>query len=422
MVKYLHISTVKIPMDAEVKQLNQKNGKKSMRYILSHKDEPVLSMEIDDGTCAIIELGHLHAPERLPIGVPAPNRNIDRAMLNNWWFSRCIPISRAGLRGALDTLQITTPQLLLTKCYGLSLSDQYWVNPFNSGLKWEDINFFDNPFPDDVGNVLFGEAPEKGEFNLLSPDNTSDGWLKKKWIIADGKRKLIKSGSGIIRQEPYNEVLACLIMKRLDIPHVPYELTRIDDYPYCVCEDFITRDTELIAAWHITQIQKKPNNISLYQHYLNCCEILGIPNITDSIDKMLTLDYIIANDDRHLNNFGAIRDANTLIWIDAAPIFDSGTSMWCNEPTAKIRPITNLPSKPFRAKHSEQIKLVTSFEWFDIKALTDIDEEFREVLTGSITIDEPRRDALCYGLRKRVEQLDAYCACNKSSRAIAFCK
>jgi len=379
-----------------------------MRYILSHKDKPVLTMEIDDGTCAIIELGHLHAQERLPIGVLDSNNNVDRVMLNNWWLSRCIPASRAGLRGALDTLQITAPQLLLTKCYGLSLSDQYWVCPFNSGLKWEDINFFDNPFSDDVGNVLFGEAPDKGEFNLLSPDNTSDGWLKKKWVIADGKRKLIKSGSGVTRQEPYNEVLASIIMRRLDIPHVQYELTRIDEYPYSVCEDFITRDTELIAAWHIIQIQKKPNNISSYQHYLKCCDILGIPDMVDSIDKMLTLDYLIVNEDRHLNNFGAVRDTNTLNWIGAAPIFDSGTSMWCNEPTAKIRPLANLPSKPFRSKHSEQIKLVTSFKWFDIKVLAGIDEELREVVAGSITIDEQRRDALCYGLRKRVEQLGAY--------------
>ena len=66
------------------------------------------------------------------------------------------------------------------------------------------------------------------------------------------------------------------------------------------------------------------------------------------------------------------------------------------------------PSKPFRSKHSEQIKLVSSFEWFDIKALKGVDEEFREILADSVVIDNDRRDALCYGLRKRVEQLGAF--------------
>jgi len=365
-------------------------------------------MEIDEGAGTIIELGELHAPERLPVGVPCTGDTVDRITLNSWWLGRSIPASRSGLRGALDALQITAPQLLLTKCYGLSLSDQYWVNPEGSGLKWEDVNFFDNSFSEDVGNILFGEVPDKDEFNLMSPDNTSDGWLKKKWIIADGKRQLIKSGSGTTRQEPYNEVLASEVMRRLDIPHVPYKLMLIDEYPYSVCEDFITSETELISAWYITQVHNKPNHVSSYQHYLDCCKALGIPGMSDAIDKMLTLDYLIVNDDRHLNNFGAIRNANTLEWIGAAPVFDCGTSMWCSEPTAMIRPIAKQPSKPFRSNHAEQIKLVSSFKWLDIKALSGIDEEFREILKDSVTIYDTRRSTLCFGLRKRVEQLGAY--------------
>lgn len=33
------------------------------------------------------------------------------------------------------------------------------------------------------------------------------------------------------------------------------------------------------------------------------------------------------NEDRHLNNFGIIRDINTLKWLDMAPIFDNGQSL-----------------------------------------------------------------------------------------------
>jgi len=379
-----------------------------MKYTLSHKENPVLTMEIDEGAGTIIKLYELHAPERLPIGVPHTGNVVDRTILNNWWIGRSIPASRSGLRRALDTMQITAPQLLLTKCYGLSLSDQYWVCPEGSGLRWKDINFFDNPFSDDVGNILFGEVPDKDEFNLVSPDNTSDGWLKKKWIIADGKRQLIKGGSNPAQQEPYNEVLASAVMRRLDIQHVNYLLTVIGEHPYSVCEDFITRDTELIAAWHINQIEKKSNNTSSYRHYLNCCADLGIPGIADSLDRMLTVDFIIVNEDRHFNNFGAVRNANTLEWIGAAPIFDCGTSMWYDKFTHMISPMAKHPSKPFKARHSEQIKLVSSFEWFDINKLLGIEEEFREILTDSVIIDEARRDTLCFGLRKRVEQLGRY--------------
>ena len=38
------------------------------------------------------------------------------------------------------------------------------------------------------------------------------------------------------------------------------------------------------------------------------------------------LDYIIMNEDRHLNNYGIIRDVNSLEWISVVPIFDNRDS------------------------------------------------------------------------------------------------
>ena len=49
----------------------------------------------------------------------------------------------------------------------------------NSEVEWKHINFFENDFSDDVGNILFGE-PAAQRIDLMSPCNTSDGWLKKK--------------------------------------------------------------------------------------------------------------------------------------------------------------------------------------------------------------------------------------------------
>ena len=92
----------------------------------------------------------------------------------------------------------------------------------------------EHAFSDDVGNILCGKGASKDKRRLTSPDNTSDGWLKKKWKIMDGKRCLIKGGSGATQQEPHNEVLASSIMKRLDIPHVDYSLLIEDDSRYSV--------------------------------------------------------------------------------------------------------------------------------------------------------------------------------------------
>lgn len=379
--------------------------KSHQQYVLIHKNVPVADLELDTASGSISAVGSVHEETHVPVGIPVKKGKIDRAALNEWWKGRAIPASRDGIRHALMELNVSTTQQLLDKCLGLSLSDQYWICPKKSGIKWQDVNFFDNAFSDDIGNILFGKGSSSEKISLMSPDNTSDGWLKKKWTILDGKRCLIKGGSGATQQEPYNEVLASRIMDRLSIPHVSYTLMTQEDYPYSVCEDFITPQTELIPAWYIMQTQKKPNNVSVYQHYLDCCGALGILGVRDFLDRMMVLDYIVANEDRHQNNFGAVRNAETLEWLGNAPIYDSGSSLWFSKPQALISPRAEVPCKPFKANHDEQIKLVTSYDWLDLSALKGIDEEFHEILNGSLFIDETRRDALCFALRRRVEML-----------------
>ena len=371
-----------------------------MEYILMHKNKPVLELEIDEVTGTISKIGAVHNIEHLPVGAysAAEKNNVSRNMLNDWWTGRSIPASRDGLKDVLLILGVCSPALLLDKCCGLSLSDQYWVCPKNSDILWENVNFFQNDFSIDVGEVLFGyKRSSKDIINLMSPDNTSDGWLKKKWLIADGKRYLMKGGSGFLEQEPFNEVIASALMKRLNINHVEYTLTFEQNKPYSLCENFITPDTELIPAWRIMQTRKKNNSQSEFMHFLLCCEKLGIPNVRDSLDKMLTLDYIISNEDRHYNNFGAIRNAETLEWLGLAPVYDSGTSLWHTTPY--IGSVTEC--KPFKKTHNDQIKLVKDLSWLDIDVLDGLDNKIIEILSKSIKIDADRSKKLAEIIMER---------------------
>jgi hypothetical protein len=177
-----------------------------------------------------------------------------------------------------------------------------------------------------------------------------------------------------------------------------------------VCEDFITADTELVSAWHITHTEKQRSNVSNYQHYIACAEHLGIPGMVHSIDQMMVLDFLLCNQDRHYNNFGAVRNAETLQWMGAAPIFDCGTSVWYDTPTNLIRAREDSKTKPFRGKHFDQIKLVTDFSWVDTGALRDIGEEFHEILRPSAYIDEARRTVLCKAVETRVKLLESLIA------------
>ncbi|MCD8095701.1 MAG: HipA domain-containing protein [Ruminococcus sp.] len=378
-----------------------------MKCSLMHRHLEVARLEIDE-TGFISKIIFVEVPEHLPVGVNVKNSIADRAALNEWWADRSIPASRSGLREALEVMGIESSLVLLTHCYGLSLSDQYWIKPSDSALRWEDINFFDNTFSEDMGDILFGK-PIRRELDLVSPDNTSDGNLKKRWKIINGRRCLIKAGSAPFYQQPFNEVIASLICSRLNIPHIEYTITWIDGEPYSVCEDFVNSQTELIGAWRIYQTQKKDNNTSVYQHYVNCCKDLDIKDIEQSLDEMIVLDYIIANEDRHLNNFGMIRNAQTLEWICPAPIFDSGTSLGYDSLPRQILNGRNVKCKPFKRYHTEQLKLVNSFEWLDFARLDGIKSDIDNILSQSEEfIDEARKKAIVYSVMRRIDSLKAF--------------
>lgn len=378
----------------------------TMEYTLMHKDLPVLDIELDEATSSVQKIGTAYHPEHLPLATFSRRGVVDRAALNTWWIDRSIPASRSGVRKALETLNLPNTQMLLTRCFGLSLSDQYWVRPQGSDLQWSQINFFDNPFSEDIGDVLLGKATNRAGFDFRSPDNTSDGFLKKRWKIIDGKRCLLKAGSNPFMQQPFNEVVATIVADRLGIPHVPYTLLWDEGTPYSVCKDFITPDTELVSAWRVMQSMKKDNSTSIYRHYLNCCEALGIPSMEHAINQMIVLDYLIANVDRHQNNFGLIRDANTLEWLGVAPLFDSGSSLGYDKLPNQILSLRNTECKPFKKTHTEQLKLVTSFDWIDFGKLDGIEQEIQQVFEqAGDYMDEARKSAIISAFSSRLGNL-----------------
>lgn len=379
-----------------------------MKCTLMHKHMPVVELELDDATGFIQKVGTVYASEHLPVGIPIRKGITDRGAFNEWWTDRSIPASRSGAREAMETLEITNTQILVVRCLGLSLSDQYWIRPEGSNLTWDSINFFENDFSEDIGDVLFGTKKKTDSLDFSSPDNTSDGNLKKRWKIINGKRCLVKGGSNPFRQQPFNEVIASEIMDRLGISHVPYTVMWSKGAPYSVCEDFITENTELIPAWRILKTRKKDNSTSLYRHFINCCEALGIKDVEAYLDRMIVLDYIIANEDRHLNNFGVIRNAETLDWIGFAPIYDSGSSLGYDKLPAQMHSEKEVVCKPFKKHHSEQLKLVSDFSWIDFDSLSDIGELIINVLCAEGAkdyMDENRIWAIAGTVQQRIDRL-----------------
>ena len=389
-----------------------------MKCILMNKNTKVLVAEYDEASKffdRIYEVENIdYAPYILKSFYMSDDINDTpfRTNLSEWFKGRGIPSWRDKLDLLLHRLNITAPYELLDKAFGLSLSDQYWLKPYDSDIKYDDINFFDNDF--DYAEFMEASLSKNSktitkESSLKTPNNTTDGMLKKAWIIDKGTRYLLKGGYKNETLQPFNEVLASEICKRLGFAHVEYTLDTYKDMVVSKCPCFITKDTELITCYQIRNDMNRHDSIDDYEEYLKKLKEQGIENPREKVENMYIVDFLIMNEDRHLNNFGIIRDVNTLKWLDVAPIFDNGQSLnieYYDEEELHISGEGKLfyEVKPF----DEIIKVVKDIKRIDVSKLEGLVEWFDDLLhqyqplTG---YSDTRINRLCILLNCQINKL-----------------
>ena len=389
-----------------------------MKCILMNKNIEVLVAEYDEVAKAfmrIIEVKNIcYAPYIISSTYEADDENNNhlRINLSEWFKGRGIPSSRDKLDILLHRLNIVTPSELLDKAFGLSLSDQYWIKPYGSNITYDDVNFFDNDF--DYAEFLEASLSLNSkvvtkEASLKTPNNTTDGMLKKAWVIEDGVRYLLKGGYKNEVLQPFNEVLASMICDRLGFSHVPYTLATYKNMVVSKCPCFITPDTELITAYQIKNNMKRYDSVEDYEAYIQKLEDEGINDARTKMENMYILDFLIMNEDRHLNNFGIIRDVNTLKWLDVAPIFDNGQSLNILD-YDEDEIVTSGQGRLFYELKSfdDIIKVVRNLKRINIEAIEDIPEEFEQLLHKyqSITkMSDKRIYRLCVLLQRQINKL-----------------
>ena len=265
------------------------------------------------------------------------------------------------------------------------MSDHYWIRPIGSALAWEDVNFFNNDF--NQVSLITAEFVVDGKTAAAKPDNTSDGNLEKRWVRRNGKRLLLKGGTQY-GQEPYNEVVATALHRRLlkRGDYVPYGIEGEGATALSRCANFLTDEEEFVPALYVERHLERDARLNDYEHYLACCEALGASGAVSSLDRMIVCDDVIANHDRHHRNFGIIRNVETLE-CRPAPIFDSGSSLWCNIPTSQlVAGEHSFESKQFYASPAKQMLLVQDMSWFSRSKLEGFVDEALGILSKNEAI------------------------------------
>lgn len=375
-------------------------------YYLMHRDDIVTVLAFDIVSGNIIRIGKRVNDELLPLGA-----NLSAKDLKSWWVRRAVPLGQGNIKRLLLENQVPTPQNYLLLNLGMSLSDHYWVNPANKFYKWKDVNLFTNDFYDELGNYDFSDSFSKNRRNIalknrtvFSPSGSQQGELQKKWIIREGKRYLIKRNLGHSCQQSINEAIASLIHeKQGKVQFVKYKLCDVcnsgNQEIGCICEDFCTEEIEFIPALDVVNSVKKANDVSMYEHFIKVCEKNGLleNDVRSFLEYQILTDFLISNTDRHLYNFGVLRDSKTLEFIGMAPVFDSGNSLFWDKKKIPVgQEILKISVNSFLKEETALLKYVKSPMVLDLTKLPT-DEGILELLN---------LDAYCMERSRQI--LDAY--------------
>lgn len=388
-----------------------------MKCFLMNRTKAVATIEYDTELIVITKIYEILDLSSLPLHVQNSLNYYPRSSikeLNNWFKRRGIPSWRKDLKRLLDNLNIEFADELLDKAYGLSLSDQYWFKSVDDKIKWEDINFFDNIFEyEGFLTASFFDSIDSSKINkesYISPNNTTDGMLQKAWIIENGKRILVKGTYTSSRQEPINEWLTSQICKRLGFDFCNYEVSYYNRHIVSKCINFLNNQEEIVPACDLFESKKKNNNTSDFEHYIKVVEDLHIPFARENLENMFIIDYLVMNEDRHLRNFGAIKNVITGQYEKLTPIFDTGQAMQCSQLTNTMN-FYDGQGKFFyntSKKFSSYLSYIKDISRIDLSKLDGLTYEYEKMLKkyqNDMDMTDQRIEKLVNGLNIRISEL-----------------
>lgn len=291
------------------------------KYILKIKDIPLVYFELFDNIYGDVEanINKIENAGVLPLGLELDNNG-----LLKWLKNRNIPKNREFVDEILQSLGVKKNDLigLIDVGMSLSLNDSYWVVKENFEGLYKDYNLYENDFNKAIGLVAYTGHGHSESIGTL-PELTTGGTLRKAWrniyngiYLFKGARKGYSNGG----LEPYMEYYASQIAKVMELDYISYDLEMWQGELASTCRLFTDINTDYIpASALVTKYNGLKDVVEVFksigeQAYQKFC-------------SMMVFDAIICNTDRHLGNFGVLRDNKSGKIKDICPIFDNGLSL-----------------------------------------------------------------------------------------------
>ena len=287
-------------------------------YCFMNKDTPLLlfTIKTDDlsNKAICVEIERYVDDDRLP-----PQFHD----IGNWINHRNYAKHKEHLKKWLKEWQMDDSKGFIDVTHALGLNDSLWVKPADSDLTWERINLYSNDFTDVVSKTAFEKGLHGLKLSTTSPEFTSEGSFEKCWIREEDGIFLYKKGSSGFANaglEMYSEYYASQFAAVICDSSVQYDLCEFKDNIVSRCRMFTSEDEGFVPIYKYLDENKE----YIYDDILHFMEPYGFD---EDFRKMIVLDSVIMNEDRHFGNFGFIVDNDTYKVLRFAPVFDHNMSM-----------------------------------------------------------------------------------------------
>lgn len=234
-----------------------------------------------------------------------------------WLESRAIDSHRANSRLLKKALRLVEKDDISTVVHvnGATITDNFWVRAIGSELTYADVKF---------DNDYFSNLALKGTYDSFNraanskhsrtPELTNVGSFEKCWKLREGKWWMYKRAT---HSEMFSELFVYKLGKKLGMNMAHYE--RGDGFIKSL--DF-TDSAKVNFEPASTFMGDNEDYIDVVKALESIC-----PAAIEDYIKMIFLDTICINPDRHTNNFGLLRNSSTGEVIALAPNFDNNMAL-----------------------------------------------------------------------------------------------
>ena len=234
-----------------------------------------------------------------------------------WLATRAIDEHRANSRLLKKALRLTKRDDISTviSVNAVTITDNYWIKPLDSELTYKDVRFDNDYFANLAlrgGYDSFNKAANSKHHR--TPELTNIGSFEKCWKLKDGDWWMHKKAD---HNQQFSEIFVYELGKLLGFNMAEYErgdkCVKIKDFTDNAAANFEPAYSFMNDNEDYIDVVKKLREIA--------------PHAIPDYVKMVFLDTIVANPDRHTNNFGLLRDVKTGKILKLAPNFDNNMAL-----------------------------------------------------------------------------------------------